>query len=248
MNIDKIKVVYIDDHRLLRVGIKNLFENEYGFIKVVAEADEGLSGLDLGINCGYDVILTNIGMTGLDGIVMSKRIVEAKPNAKIIIFTAHSDKNEIVAALNAGVRAYTVKSIQTEYLIILLRYVKEGGHWIGPPFSGLDEPPMILWGSCNNAIKELNQYKDEIYSTKIKLCITEVLKILNKQSKCKNPEEFLKYQSEIIDFTNKHLSIYQEAIKKNILIGYSFKTISELLQIELPAIKAIALLLIQESK
>ena len=79
----------------------------------------------------------DIGLPMLDGIQATKRIKEFDKNVKIIILTSHSDANEVNSAILAGADAYALKDIKTEYLVMVLRSVKDGAVWFDPNIAHL---------------------------------------------------------------------------------------------------------------
>ena len=127
----KTKILMVEDHKLMRVGLKSIFE-DYPDLEVIAEADNGIDAVKLAKELKPDVILMDIGLPELDGIQATKKIKEFDKNTKIIILTSHSDENEVNNAINAGANAYALKDIKTEYLIMVLRSVKDGAVWFDP--------------------------------------------------------------------------------------------------------------------
>ncbi len=128
---DKTKILMVEDHKLMRVGLKSIFE-DYEDLDVVAEAENGVDAVKLAKELKPDVILMDIGLPELDGIQATKKIKEFDKNTKIIILTSHTDENEVNTAIEAGANAYALKDIKTEYLIMVLRSVKDGAVWLDP--------------------------------------------------------------------------------------------------------------------
>lgn len=144
---EKIKLLMVEDHKLLRVGLKAIFE-EYPILDVVGEAEDGISAVKLTKELNPDVVLMDIGLPHMDGIEATRKIRETNPNAKIIILTSHSDENEVMQALAAGASAYAMKDIKTEYLIMVIQSVKEGAIWLDPAISKIvmEKNPQLLQG------------------------------------------------------------------------------------------------------
>lgn len=129
--MSKTKILMAEDHKLMRVGLKSILE-DYEDLDVIAEAETGVEAVKLAKELKPDVILMDIGLPELDGIQATKKIKEFDNNTKIIILTSHSDENEVNSAINAGANAYALKDIKTEYLIMVLRSVKDGAVWFDP--------------------------------------------------------------------------------------------------------------------
>ncbi len=126
---DKIKLLMVEDHKLLRVGLKAIFE-EYPGLDVIAEAEDGQMAIDMAKKFNPDVVLMDIGLPIIDGIEATKRIKEYNNNIKVVVLTSHSDENEVIQALVAGADAYAMKDIKTEYLITVIKSCKEGSLWL----------------------------------------------------------------------------------------------------------------------
>jgi len=127
----KTTILMAEEHKLMRVGLKSIFE-DYDDLDVIAEAQTGVEAVKLAKELKPDVILMDIGLPELDGIQATKKIKEFDKNTKIIILTSHSEEQEVNAAINAGANAYALKDIKTEYLIMVLRSVKDGAVWFDP--------------------------------------------------------------------------------------------------------------------
>ena len=127
----KTKILMVEDHKLMRVGLKSILE-DYEDLEIIAEAENGVDAVKLTKELKPDVILMDIGLPELDGIQATKKIKEFDRNTKIIILTSHTDENEVNNAISAGANAYALKDIKTEYLIMVLRSVKDGAIWLDP--------------------------------------------------------------------------------------------------------------------
>lgn len=126
-----ISLMLAEDHKLMRVGLKALFEED-GMFKVIAEATSGKEAVEKALIHKPDVILMDIGFNDISGIKASKLILEKEPSLKIIILTSHTDPKEVTAALSVGIYAYVVKDINTEILKMVIRSVHEGAVWLDP--------------------------------------------------------------------------------------------------------------------
>jgi len=128
---EKTRLLMVEDHKLLRVGLKAIFD-EYPSLEVIGEAEDGQQAVELAQRLKPDVILMDIGLPVMDGIQATKKIKETNPNIKVIILTSHTDENEVMASLVAGANAYAMKDIKTDYLIMVIQSVKEGAIWLDP--------------------------------------------------------------------------------------------------------------------
>lgn len=126
-----ISLMLAEDHKLMRVGLKALFEED-GMFKVIAEATDGKEAVEKALIHKPDVILMDIGFNDINGIKASKMILEKEPSLKIIILTSHTDAKEVAAALSVGIYAFVIKDINTEILKMVIRSVHDGAVWLDP--------------------------------------------------------------------------------------------------------------------
>lgn len=142
---DKIRILMVEDHKLLRVGLKAIFE-EYPMLEVIGEAEDGQTAVKLARELKPDLILMDIGLPVMSGIEATRRIKESNPEIKIVILTSHALENEVMEALAAGANAYAMKDIKTEYLITVIQTVSEGAFWLDPGIAKvvMQKKPLIL--------------------------------------------------------------------------------------------------------
>ena len=126
-----ISLMIAEDHKLMRVGLKTLFEEDGSFV-VTAEATCGKEAIDKALIQKPDIVLMDIGFSDISGIKASKLILEKNPVQKIAILTSHTDINEVTSALSLGIYAYIVKDINTEILKMVLKSVYKGAVWLDP--------------------------------------------------------------------------------------------------------------------
>lgn len=128
---EKTRVLLVEDHKLLRVGLKSIFNN-YETIDIIGEAQDGQEAVELTDELKPDIILMDIEMPRMNGIEATKIIKEKHPNIKVIMLTCFSEEKEVQQALAAGANAYIVKDIKTEYMVMVIESVKEGAIWFDP--------------------------------------------------------------------------------------------------------------------
>jgi DNA-binding NarL/FixJ family response regulator len=104
----KIKVIIVDDHTMVREGLKSLLEHNPD-IKVVAEADNGLTAVALAGELLPDVIVMDISMPGMNGIDAIRQITRDHPALAILALSMHSERHLVIEALEAGARGYLFK-------------------------------------------------------------------------------------------------------------------------------------------
>lgn len=126
-----ITVLMVEDHKLLRVGLKSLFD-ESKEVKVIAESETGKEAVEKAKIVKPDVILMDIGLPDISGIEATKRILNANPEQKIMMLTSHVNEKEVMDSLSAGAYAYVLKDINTELLTMIIKSVNDGAIWLDP--------------------------------------------------------------------------------------------------------------------
>lgn len=128
---EKIKLLMVEDHKLLRVGLKAIFE-DFPNLEVIGEAEDGQQAVKMARELKPDVILMDIGLPIFSGIEATRRIKESNPEIKIVILTSHTDEKEVMDALAAGANAYAMKDIKTEHLVSIIQTASRGAFWLDP--------------------------------------------------------------------------------------------------------------------
>ena len=131
MSEKKINLLLVEDNKLVRVGIKTLFEEKKEF-NIVAEAETGKEAIKIASNADIDVVLLDIRLPDIDGISVIKALNEKNPNLKVIVLSAQEEYSEIQKSLALGVYAYIIKDINTDTLINVVKSVYEGAMWLDP--------------------------------------------------------------------------------------------------------------------
>lgn len=126
-----IKLMLVEDHKLMRVGLKSLFEPKDG-MEVTSEAQSGKDAVEKFRTTHPDVTLMDIGLPDIDGIEATKQILELNTNAKVIILTSHLSEKEVIDSLESGACAYVMKDINTDILKMIIKTIKDGAMWIDP--------------------------------------------------------------------------------------------------------------------
>ncbi len=129
--MNNIKILLVEDQKLMRIGIKSLF-SDYPEMEVIGEAQNGKEAVEKSKLIKPDIILMDIGLPDISGIEATKQILENNSNIKVIILTSHINEQELNASLTSGANAYVIKDISTEYLMSVIRMVNEGAMWIDP--------------------------------------------------------------------------------------------------------------------
>ena len=130
-----IKIIVVDDHRIVRDGLRSLLERQPD-MDVVAEADNGREALMQTKKLSPDVVVMDIGMRELNGIEATRQIVEESPVVKVLALSMYSDKRFITGMLKAGASGYMLKDSAFRELAEAIRIVANNKIFISPSIAG----------------------------------------------------------------------------------------------------------------
>lgn len=125
-----IRLLIVDDHDLVRTGLKNTLKSAGG-IEVVGESGSGEQAIRLNRELEPDVVLMDIGLPGLSGFETSERIMQARPDVRIIVLTAHTKPPYSTRMLQMGAAGYLTKACDADELVQAIRRVADGERFIG---------------------------------------------------------------------------------------------------------------------
>lgn len=131
MTTDIIRVILVDDHAVVRAGVKAVLGSAKD-IEVVGEASNGREGIALAERLDPDVVVMDLSMGEMDGITASVAMVEKKLRAKILILTMHAADAYLVKVLEAGASGYLVKSVADRELVDAVRALAHGDMYVQP--------------------------------------------------------------------------------------------------------------------
>lgn len=129
--MDKLRVMLVDDHAVVRGGFKVLLQT-WDDVQVVAEADSGEEALRMHDGVDPDVVVMDIAMAGMGGIEAIKRLVAKHPQVRVLALSAHEDTSYSKRAFQAGALGYLSKRTAPEVLIDAIRLVAQGKRFIDP--------------------------------------------------------------------------------------------------------------------
>lgn len=118
--MDAITVMLVDDHRVVRQGLRDFLELQDD-IDVVGEASSGEEGAALAKELLPDVVLMDLVMPGMDGVETTRRIKAVSPSSRVIVLTSFADDDKVFPAIKAGAISYLLKDISPEDLAHAIR-------------------------------------------------------------------------------------------------------------------------------
>lgn len=131
MTSDPLKVLVVDDHELVRTGLRGVLSINEGF-DVVAEAGDGVQALAALELHNPDVVVMDLQMAGMGGIEATRRIMERRPTTAVLVVTMFDDDDSVFAAMAAGASGYLLKGADRDELKSAVRSVGLGQVVLGP--------------------------------------------------------------------------------------------------------------------
>jgi len=132
----KIKILLVDDHKILRDGICSIVKG-YPDMEVIGEAENGKKALRLVEELSPDVVIMDISMPDLNGIEATRRIIANHPNIKVIALSMHHDKQFVSEIFKAGASGYLLKDCAFDELEHAVNIVMDGKTYINPQIASL---------------------------------------------------------------------------------------------------------------
>ena len=126
-----IRLVLVDDHEVVRTGLKTFLETQAGF-EIVGEANNGLQALEIAREVNPDVMVMDITMPGMDGLETTRQLRTLCPQVKVLALTVHADKQYFFEMLASGAAGYVTKQAAAEDLVAAIRSVAVGNIYLQP--------------------------------------------------------------------------------------------------------------------
>ncbi len=127
--MNKIRVLLVDDHAILREGLRALLDRQAD-IEVVGEACDGQEALDMAIRFQPDVVVMDISMVGMDGLEATRHLREMQPDMRVVVLTQHDDPLFVNSSLEAGASGYVLKRMGGARVIDAIHSVHQEGTYL----------------------------------------------------------------------------------------------------------------------
>ncbi len=126
-----VRILIADDHKILREGLRSLLEKQSTFV-VVAEAEDGLTAFDAVKRHRPDIAILDIGMPGLNGIEVTRKIRAEMTETRVIALSMHADRRFVMGVLEAGANGYLLKDSAFAELATAVTAVAQGKTYLSP--------------------------------------------------------------------------------------------------------------------
>ena len=127
--MNEIRLILADDHKLFRMGLRQLLDKQK-LVAVVGEAADGFEAASLAQDLKPDIVLMDISMPELNGIEATRRIVDHDPSVRVIMLSMHADRRYIQESLRAGATGYLLKDSAPEELLRAVAKVMRGQFYL----------------------------------------------------------------------------------------------------------------------
>jgi len=122
MKADRIRVMIVDDHPVVRKGLSTFLSHE-GDMEVVGLATDGEEAVDMAAKVSPDIVLMDLSMPGIGGIEATRRLVERNPDIRVMMLTSFGGHERMVEALKSGAVGYVVKDTAPAELLRVIRSI-----------------------------------------------------------------------------------------------------------------------------
>lgn len=121
----KIKIILVDDHEMVRLGLKS-FLNLQPDVEVIGEAGNGLDGINLALELKPDVVVMDLVMPEMSGVEATLKLLEEWKEAKILVLTSYLDNEKIYPVIEAGAKGYMLKTSSAAEILNAIQKVARG--------------------------------------------------------------------------------------------------------------------------
>ena len=160
----KLRVMLVDDHPVVRKGLRALLEGEPD-MEVVGEAGDGTQAVELAQTLKPDIITMDISMPEMDGLEATRRVRACCPDTQVLILTVHAQERYLFPVLKAGAAGYVLKSTVDTELVDAIRTVAQGGAFLYPSATRMvleDYLTHLCQGDAGDAYEQLSEREREV--------------------------------------------------------------------------------------
>jgi len=120
-----IRLIIVDDHKIVREGLRMLLGDEPG-LEILGEAADGEEAIQMAVALAPDVVLLDLVLPDISGIEVTRRVMALRPAARVLLLTSFADDQNVVAAMQAGAAGYMLKDVLRDELVSAIKRVARG--------------------------------------------------------------------------------------------------------------------------
>jgi two-component system response regulator NreC len=153
MDMETIRILLVDDHDIVRTGLKTFLDTQKG-LQVVSEASTGEEAITMAAQTQPDVVIMDITMPEMDGLVATSSLKEIDPDINVLALTVHEDKQYLFQMMSAGASGYLTKQSAAEELVEAIRAVAAGNVYLQPTLARwlLEDYRRMLQGLPSDSV------------------------------------------------------------------------------------------------
>lgn len=156
-----VKIMLVDDHRLVRAGLKRVLQ-EVSDMEVIAEAASGEEALEIARTKVPDIVLMDINMPGIGGLEATRRLMQRLPNLKVIVVSMHLEEPYPSRMLAAGAAGYISKDSAADEVVAAIRRVYSGGHYVAADVAGNLAASLVKGTQGGSPFDQLSQRETQV--------------------------------------------------------------------------------------
>ena len=162
---NQIRIALVDDHKLVRNGIKSLLEEEHDIV-VVAEGSNGFEALEIVENENPDLLIIDVRMPEMNGIEAVGKMQNLKTSTKAIVLSMHDSEDYIIQSIKAGASGYLLKDTDKKEFIKAIHTVNDGGKYFSGDISNVIVSNFLQNSSTSSKVEKPNPVSDPFGLTK----------------------------------------------------------------------------------
>jgi len=156
-----IKIILVDDHKIVRQGLRNMLEQETD-LEVIGEADDGRMAVRLVRELSPQVVIMDVGMPDLNGIEATRQVLAESPGVKVIGLSMHCDRRFVMNMLKAGASGYLLKDSAFEELATAIRMVLGGKMYLSTEIANIVIKDYLQGGGDESVFSVLTPREREV--------------------------------------------------------------------------------------
>ena len=159
--IEKIKVLIVDDHPVVRKGLHSCLANHEN-LKIVGEAGDGAEAILKVKELSPDIVLMDINMPGMDGLTVTEKLHKDSPQTKVLVLSMHSTRDYVSRIIKAGARGYVLKDAPTDDLVRAIEVVNRGDAFFSPSVARIALNQYVAESDDRDPMSRLSEREREV--------------------------------------------------------------------------------------